>query len=110
MRTLGVEEHHFVAETGKDKGADFFIADVGGSRTTRASWVPYFDDVDAILFLAPLAFHQMLEEDPRVNRLEDSLSLWRQICENKLLAHATIILFLNKVGAPLLYMTCLMWL
>lgn len=59
--------------------------------------MPYFDDVDAILFLAPLAFHQMLEEDPHVNRLEDSLQLWRSICENKLLAHATVILFLNKV-------------
>lgn len=71
--------------------------------------------VDAILFLAPLAFNMSLEEDPRVNRLvhppllvflffcispplqEDSLQLWRGICENKLLANCTLILFLNKV-------------
>ncbi|KAK0499179.1 heterotrimeric GTP-binding alpha subunit [Armillaria luteobubalina] len=96
IRTIGVEEHHFVAESGTEKGSEFFIADVGGSRSSRASWIPYFDDVDAILFLAPLAFNLSLEEDPRVNRLEDSLQLWRAICENKLLANCTLILFLNK--------------
>ena len=32
-------------------------------------WIPYFDDVQAIIFLAPLAFNLMLEEDPKVNRL-----------------------------------------
>ena len=52
----------------------------------RQHWVPYFDDsesrstfnnnpvslfalVQAIIFLAPLAFNQVLEEDSRVNRL-----------------------------------------
>jgi hypothetical protein len=34
--------------------------------------------VRAILFLAPLsAFNQTLEEQPTVNRVEDSLLLWR---------------------------------
>lgn len=69
LRTVGVEEHHFIVEKGGDTGSDVFITDVGGSRSQRASWVPYFDDVQAILFLAPLAFNQTLEEDPRVNRL-----------------------------------------
>ncbi|PBK60256.1 heterotrimeric GTP-binding alpha subunit [Armillaria solidipes] len=100
IRTIGVEEHNFVAESGPslgtEKGSEFFIADVGGSRSSRSSWIPYFDDVDAILFLAPLAFNLSLEEDPRVNRLEDSLQLWRMICENKLLANCALILFLNK--------------
>ncbi|KAF7794132.1 hypothetical protein EIP86_005263 [Pleurotus ostreatoroseus] len=35
----------------------------------RPHWIPYFDDVQAIIFLAPLAFNLMLEEDSRVNRL-----------------------------------------
>ncbi|TFK38591.1 heterotrimeric GTP-binding alpha subunit [Crucibulum laeve] len=96
IRTVGIEEHHFVVEKGADANSDVFITDVGGSRSQRASWVPYFDDVQAILFLAPLAFNQTLEEDPRVNRLEDSLDLWKEICQNKLLAHANLILFFNK--------------
>ncbi|KAJ3565920.1 hypothetical protein NP233_g7332 [Leucocoprinus birnbaumii] len=81
LRTVGVEEHHFTVEKGGDTGSDVYITDVGGSRSQRASWVPYFDDVQAILFLAPLAFNLTLEEDPRVNRLEDSLNLWREICQ-----------------------------
>ncbi|KAF8641736.1 hypothetical protein AX16_009813 [Volvariella volvacea WC 439] len=96
VRTLGVEEHHLVIEKGIDAGADVYITDVGGSRSVRPAWIPFFENVQAILFLAPLAFNETLEEDPRVNRLEDSLFLWREICANKLLANSHIILFLNK--------------
>lgn len=96
VSTIAVEEHHFVIEKGLYKGQEFYIADVAGSRTARASWVPYFDDVQAILFLAPLVFNQMLEEDPRINRLEDSLMAWRELCANPLLANCNIILFFNK--------------
>lgn len=59
-----------------------------------AAWVPFFDDMDAIIFLAPIrysavvlrlytirsltwinysAFDQMLEEDPKMNRLVSHL-------------------------------------
>lgn len=49
VRTLGVEEHRFVMETEKASssigtGGDWYIYDVGGSRSLRASWVPFFDD------------------------------------------------------------------
>ncbi|KAG6872599.1 hypothetical protein C0995_008581 [Termitomyces sp. Mi166 len=84
IRTLGVEEHHFVIEKGLDVGSEVYIIDVGGSRC------------QTILFLAPLTFDRALEEDPEINRLEDSLMLWREICRNKILANATLILFFNK--------------
>ncbi|KAG5635222.1 hypothetical protein H0H81_012000 [Sphagnurus paluster] len=96
LRTLGVEEHHFVIEKGLDVGSEVYITDVGGSRSQRPKWIPYFEDVQTILFLAPLAFNQALEEDPDINRLEDSLMLWREICRSKILANATLILFFNK--------------
>ncbi|KAG5337161.1 hypothetical protein C0989_010446 [Termitomyces sp. Mn162] len=67
VRTLGVEEHRFL-----------------------------INRVQTILFLAPLTFDRALEEDPEINRLEDSLMLWREICRNKILAKATLILFFNK--------------
>jgi len=35
-------------------------------------------------------------QDPRVNRLEDSLLLWRSVVSNKLLERIPIVLFLNK--------------
>ncbi|KAF9032389.1 heterotrimeric GTP-binding alpha subunit [Panaeolus papilionaceus] len=97
IKTMGVEEHSFLIERGRDANSEFIITDVGGTRHQRASWAPFFDDVQAILFLAPLAFNQMLEEDNKVNRLEDSLYLWRDLCGNRLLIHANIILFFNKM-------------
>ncbi|PPQ85981.1 hypothetical protein CVT25_001680 [Psilocybe cyanescens] len=96
LRTTGIEEYRFVVENTSGLNADFYITDVGGSRSQRASWAPFFDDVQAILFLAPLAFNQMLDEDRRVNRLEDSLNLWKDICGNRLLRNANLILFFNK--------------
>ncbi|KAI0824282.1 G-alpha-domain-containing protein [Trametes gibbosa] len=97
VRTLGVEEHHFTMENGALPGTEWYIYDVGGSRSVRQHWVPYFDDVQAIIFLAPLAFNLTLEEDPKVNRLEDSITLWREVCQSALLAKTTLILFLNKM-------------
>lgn len=39
-------------------------------RGVTAAWVPFFDDMDAIIFLAPIScFDQVLEEDENVNRL-----------------------------------------
>lgn len=53
--------------------------------------------VDAIIFLAPIsAFDQVLTEDHKVNRLEDSVLLWKAVCSNKLLANVDLVLFLNK--------------
>lgn len=68
-----------------------------GSFFIAATWAPYFDNVDAILFLAPISgFDQVLSEDRTVNRLEDSVLLWKAVCSNKLLATVDLVLFLNK--------------
>ncbi|KAG8215659.1 G-protein alpha subunit [Butyriboletus roseoflavus] len=93
LKTVGVEEHRFAVE----ESSEWYIYDVGGSRGSRHRWVPYFDDVQAIIFLAPLVFNQVLDEDKRINRLEDSVGLWKKVCASPLLAHANIILFLNKM-------------
>ena len=53
--------------------------------------------VQAIIFLAPLTFNLTLEEDPSVNRIEDSMIIWKAICSNRVLERTTIILFLNKM-------------
>ncbi len=43
---------------------------------------------------------QYLEEDPRTNRIDDSLQLFTAICSNKLLSNAALVLMLNKVCLP----------
>ncbi|KAJ7512413.1 guanine nucleotide binding protein, alpha subunit [Mycena galericulata] len=96
LKTVGVSEYTFEMEvsTGRETGTEWRIVDVGGSRTT---WVPFFDDVDAIIFLAPISgFDQVLSEDRTINRLEDSVLLWKAVCSNKLLAGVDLVLFLNK--------------
>ncbi|KAJ7483231.1 guanine nucleotide binding protein, alpha subunit [Mycena latifolia] len=97
MKTMGVVEHTFSISSGSNRGVQWRIYDVGGSKSLRAAWLPYFDDVNAIIFLAPIsAFDQVLAEDPRVNRLEDSMLLWQAVVSSKLLAKVNIVLFLNK--------------
>ncbi|THH04740.1 hypothetical protein EW145_g5299 [Phellinidium pouzarii] len=100
LKTLGVVEHSFTIKDGvhgANGNVQWRIYDVGGARHQRQAWAPYFEDVNAIIFLAPIsAFDQTLAEDSRVNRLEDSMLLWRSVVSNKLLADVNIILFLNK--------------
>ncbi|KAK2464933.1 hypothetical protein APHAL10511_003009 [Amanita phalloides] len=102
MRTAGVQEYHIKFDRGWDSpgfGAswEWRIYDVGGCRTLRSAWLPYFENVNVIIFLAPVsAFDERLSEDRRVNRLQDSIELWTSICSSKLLAKTQLILFLNK--------------
>ncbi|KAI5828998.1 guanine nucleotide binding protein, alpha subunit [Schizophyllum commune Tattone D] len=100
IKTMGVSEHRFRLKTGPMGNlttSEWRVFDVGGARSMRAAWAPYFDDIDAIIFLAPIScYDEVLEEDPTVNRLEDSMKLWRTICENPLLKNTDLILFLNK--------------
>lgn len=97
LKTVGVTEYRFTRETSNIFGADWRIYDVGGSRTQRAAWAPYFQDVDAIIFLAPIScFDQVLVEDTTVNRLEDTVLLWKSLCKNPLLKKCNLILFMNK--------------
>ncbi|KAF8632876.1 hypothetical protein AX17_004724 [Amanita inopinata Kibby_2008] len=98
LKTLGVTEHKFRISSGSSHWRDWRIFDVGGHRSQVTAWAPYFDDMDAIIFLAPIScFDQVLAEDPSVNRLEDSVHLWKSIVANKLLKNTNLILFLNKI-------------
>ncbi|KAG8970219.1 hypothetical protein FRC03_010409 [Tulasnella sp. 419] len=54
LKTVGVIEHHFALDKGGEKGVDWKIYDVGGHRSQRQTWAPFFDDVQAIIFLAPI--------------------------------------------------------
>ncbi|THH04308.1 hypothetical protein EW145_g5618 [Phellinidium pouzarii] len=97
LRTVGVQEHSVILESGPEPGREWLIYDVGGSRSLRAQWPSYFDDVNAIIFLAPInCFDERLIEDNRVSRLDDSLQLWKLVCSHKLLARTELVLFLNK--------------
>ncbi|KAH7922781.1 guanine nucleotide-binding protein alpha-4 subunit [Leucogyrophana mollusca] len=98
LKTMGVVEHSFIIYDAQRRGVNWKIYDVGGARNQRHAWAPYFEDVNAVIFLAPIsAFDQVLAEDPTVNRLDDSMQLWKNLVSNKLLANVSIVLFLNKI-------------
>ena len=71
--------------------------DVGGQRNERRKWIHAFDNCNAVVFVAALSeYDQVLYEDDGTNRMEESLSLFEQICNSKWFAETSVILFLNK--------------
>ncbi|KAF9528500.1 guanine nucleotide binding protein, alpha subunit [Crepidotus variabilis] len=98
LKTVGVSEHKFTLRAGNVLSHDWRVFDVGGARSLRAAWAPYFDDLDAIIFLAPISgFDEALAEDPTINKLEDSILLWKHLVSNPLLKNTQMVLFLNKI-------------
>jgi G-protein alpha subunit len=88
-----ISETKFVIENQK-----FYFYDVSGKRNQRKYWVPYFDNVHTILFVASLASYDLLlEERPYTNRILDAMSLFKDICHEKLLSGTKKLLFLNKI-------------
>ncbi|QRW17632.1 G-protein alpha subunit [Rhizoctonia solani] len=98
IRTIGISEWSFqFTYPGKKNLCNWRLFDVGGARSQRAHWAPYFEDATAIVFLAPIsAYDQYLEEDARTNRIDDSLQLWTQITSSPILKEVHLVLFLNK--------------
>jgi hypothetical protein len=59
VQTLGVAEHGFGVNM-HGNTVTWHIYDVGGARGQRHTWVPFFDDANAIIFVAPIsAFDQV---------------------------------------------------
>lgn len=57
LRTVGVEEHHFIVEKGGDAGSDVYITDVGGSRSQVSNSNLYLNKISKVfLFIYILAF------------------------------------------------------
>ncbi|KAL5498686.1 hypothetical protein ACEPAH_2041 [Sanghuangporus vaninii] len=97
LKTLGVTEYRFTMKAGNAVSHDWRVHSFPILLGQRAAWVPFFDDMNAIIFLAPIScFDQVLMEDNSVNRLEDSVLLWKSVVSNQLLAKTNLVLFLNK--------------
>jgi len=90
--TTGVQEMTITIE-----GHDFLIVDVGGQRSERRKWAHCFENVDAIIYLVSLSeYDQTLFEDGVTNRMQESMSLFDQICNMQWFMNTSLILFLNK--------------
>jgi len=78
-------------------GKRFEIYDVGGQRSERKKWMPLFDKVTAIIFVAALSeYDQKLQEDPRMNRMMEAIGLFKTVITQESFLKTPILLFLNK--------------
>ncbi|KAJ3050138.1 guanine nucleotide-binding protein subunit alpha, partial [Quaeritorhiza haematococci] len=76
----------------------FNIIDVGGQRSERKKWAPYFDDSQAIIFVSAIsAYDQTCFEDNQTNRVIESMTLFENISSHPLFRNTAIILFFNKI-------------
>ena len=92
VRTTGVNETEFEVS-----GTKFRLVDVGGQRNERRKWIHCFDDVTAVIFVVALSeYNQTLYEDDSTNRMDESLRLFKEICNNKFFVNTPMIVFLNK--------------
>ncbi|KAH9923106.1 guanine nucleotide binding protein, alpha subunit [Amylocystis lapponica] len=83
LQTLGVIEYSFeISMAGVQY--HWLLYDVGGARGQATTSM-------GALFRGRAGL-QYLEEDPRTNRIDDSLQLFTTICSNKLLQKATLVL------------------
>ncbi|SCV68588.1 BQ2448_709 [Microbotryum intermedium] len=94
IRTRGIEAHDLQISSKRA----YRICDVAGARGVKFAWAPFFEDASAIIFICAVSEYNVCDPtDPTRNRLRDALLLFKDICENRLLRSADIIIFMNKV-------------
>jgi len=73
------------------------LVDVAGQQNQRRKWIHCFDNVQALIFCADISAYDMkLREDPKINRMDDALDLFRDTINSKWFINIDVILFLNK--------------
>jgi GTPase SAR1 family protein len=92
VRTTGIVENDFEID-----GNQFKMFDVGGQRNERKKWIHCFENVTAVLFVGVLSEYDLvLYEDENMNRMEETLNLFDEICNSRWFRDTAVILFLNK--------------
>ncbi|KAJ3069809.1 hypothetical protein HDU98_007139, partial [Podochytrium sp. JEL0797] len=93
MMTTSISETRFEVQ-----GVTFRVFDVGGQRSQRKKWAPYFDDVRAIIYLVAInSYDQVCFEDTSANRMVESLNVFKSMCNHPMFKSTAIILFMNKI-------------
>ncbi|KAJ3012351.1 UNVERIFIED_CONTAM: hypothetical protein HDU68_001247 [Siphonaria sp. JEL0065] len=79
------------------EGETYAIFDVGGQKSQRKKWAPFFSDVKAVIFVVALSsFDQMCAEDNSTNRIMDALNVFNVMINLQAFASTDFIVFMNK--------------
>ncbi|KAJ3346535.1 Guanine nucleotide-binding protein G(i) subunit alpha-2 [Entophlyctis luteolus] len=74
------------------------IFDVGGQKSQRKKWASFFEGVQAIIFIVSIsAYDQVCLEDHSLNRMVDSLNVFKSVLSMKIFEKTGIVLFMNKM-------------
>eukprot|EP00158_Paraphelidium_tribonemae_P003674 Partr_v1_DN26290_c0_g1_i1_m48301 putative Guanine nucleotide binding protein (G protein) alpha len=77
---------------------DIKVFDLGGRVGQRKKWMDFFDNVDAIIFIASLScYDQRMEEDPSKNQMMDTLTTFETVIKHPSIVAIPVIVFLNKI-------------
>lgn len=72
--------------------------DVGGQRSERKKWIHCFENVTLIIFCVALSeYDQVLLEEKKENRMNESLVLFDSIINSRWFVRTSVVLFLNKI-------------
>ena len=92
VRTSGIVEENY-----KIDDVSFVMFDVGGQRNERKKWIHCFEGVTAVIFVAAInEYNQVLFEDNKMNRMDEAIILFDEICNSQWFKTTAMILFLNK--------------
>jgi len=92
IRTTGLTKEVF-----NINGEHLVMLDVGGQKNERRKWISQFEGVNAILFLCAISeYDQMLFEDETMNRMHDSIDVFRSLLREPYFDDTLFLLFLNK--------------
>lgn len=59
IQTIGIAEHAFVVQR-ENRTVQWRLYDVGGARGQRHTWAPFFDDANAIIYVAPISAYDQV--------------------------------------------------
>jgi len=81
-----------------ENGIKYFFLDVGGQRSERKKWSTLFNELSSLIFLCAISeYDQVLYEDDKTNRMEESLNLFEQHINNDYFKDRQIFLVFNKI-------------
>merc|ERR1712107_618883 len=76
------------------------MGDVGGEREERENWIAFLaKKITCVIFLAAVDEYDtylLTDDNQKLNRLQESVELFKRIQSQIWLNHTTFILFLNK--------------
>lgn len=93
VRTSGIIEERYLVD-----GVPFVLLDVGGQRNERKKWEHAFEGrVTCLIWVCAInEYDQVLFEDKKTNRLQESLRVFQEITSSQWFARTSVIVFLNK--------------